>query len=290
MVLIDLAWCCHRFLHAYSGKFLVRVNGQERDTGQKFGFCRLLQSILRFPTTEVVFCLDQKPTDREGLLPSYKEGREVDEAVYSDLEEIYKIVTIPAQVSLATAEGREADDLMAQLFFEFYEKSPERPVILYTGDNDLLQLIPKGARVARKIDKGDFEYVGEEYIVDKYGVDSSRLLRYRVLVGDSSDKIPPVVPRMSREFVRRFVDVWMEKTLDECLVDLSLECDNLAKLRENRSAIVRNLKLINLIKYQSEKQRFPYKRYRCGGGEELLDRYQLRSFKRFLSQLNETQN
>ncbi len=133
----------------------------------------------------------------------------------------------------AGIHGLEADDIMAILFFK---ERGEKEVTIFSGDNDLLQLIPYGAKVARKFDGGSFEYIDEDYITAKYGVPSKYLLRYRCLVGDPSDRIPALTPRFNRKFCRSFAKAWLEKGLDESVADHTLDFNGRDIVRNNMAA------------------------------------------------------
>lgn len=268
----------------YSGvKMSVSLGGKEVDTSQIFGMTRLVHSIKkRDPEASVVFCLDRDPVVRNEEHPGYKEGRPADPSVWEMDEEVQKALLACPGVSVAEVEGKEADDLLAMLAFANLRDFKE--VIVYSGDNDLLQLIPYGVKVSRKMCEGEFSYVGDDYVMEKYGVPVAHLLRYRVIVGDSSDKIPAVVPRLDRAFVRKFVEYWCTHTLDETFRDFAL-FENSRKLQERRGDLVRNISLMNLTKYRKEEAAFAVPLREGGGDLSVVEKYRLTSYSKCLSQL-----
>lgn len=282
LVLVDYSWCLYRF--KYSGvKMSALVEGREVDTGQIFGMTRLVHSIKkRNPEAAIVFCMDRDPVSRNEEHPGYKEGRPADPSVWEMDSEIQRALLACPGVSLAEVEGKEADDLLAMLAFSNLTAFSE--VIVYSGDNDLLQLIPYGVKVSRKMCEGEFEFVGEDYVQDKFGVPMAHLLRYRIIVGDSSDRIPPVVPRLDRAFVKKFVEYWATHSLEETFSAFAISA-NARKLLERRGDLLRNVSLMSLIKYRKPENAFVVPLKEGDGNLSVVEKYKLTSYRKCLVQL-----
>lgn len=256
-------------------------DGLEIKTGQFFGFGRLVQSVFKANTdTHLIFCQDSKDNGRQELHPEYKEGRPSSEGVYSGTALIEQLVTLHPAVFCAMVEGKEADDLLAQLAIEGIGKYNE--IIVYSGDNDMLQLMPLGIKVSKKFYRGDFLPVEEDYVMETYGVNSAHLLAYRILTGDVSDRIPAVVPRLNREFAKEFAKVWTETNLEEAFRQF-FGNPHAIKVKDAISVLQRNAKLMSLIKYKKPENRVEIKLRGKSGGQELLDKYELNGYKTFLT-------
>lgn len=282
-----MSWLLHRFKHAYR-EFSVMENYQVIPTGQFFGFARLVSSAIPVGgiKTRLIFCMDSKDkATREGLLETYKEGRPASTGVYDEMDAIIDIVKLNHNVDVAVAEGFEADDLLASLAFE--QRGGYDEVIVYTGDNDLLQLIPYGITVSKKMERNGFIPVGDEYIKEKFGVPGNLLLRYRILVGDTSDNIPPVAPRLNKEFCRLLAEKWGEsQSLDQALekVRTPKNANNIKKIEDNKANVERNLKLMSLVKYRiPEQQLKPTYKLSSGKGWDLIERYKLNQYREYLT-------
>lgn len=85
-------------------------------------------------------------------------------------------------------EGYEADDVMSSVAHEVsvrYDNKVE--VHGFTGDKDLCQLYTYPS--FRIVDVKSKEVMGEEYLINKFGVTPDKFLDYQALVGDNSDNV-----------------------------------------------------------------------------------------------------
>lgn len=284
-ILADFSWCLHRFHHAPVEMYVEDSEFGKVRTSQMFLLCQFIESVWKWDSGAIViFCKDNNDGkgDRTVLLEGYKEGRPNSDAVYQFKNQIESIAACSSLVRFAEAPGKEADDVMARLFYRLKERDPLCEVIVYSGDNDLLQLMPFGAKIARKFKGGIFEFVSDIYVFDKYGVPPEHLLRYRVLVGDPSDKIPGLWKRMNRDHVRRFVKVWTEQGYLAALKDSENDAQFLQKIQESRELLDRNISLMNLTKYQNSLFPIELKVYRPAPDFGLCSRFQLNSYRRYL--------
>jgi len=170
--------------------------------------------ITQFQPARLVVCLDLdwRPQFRVDLIPSYKahrvaeEGSPVGEAGEADIEEIPDdlspqvdvIMEVLEAFGIATAgaEGFEADDVLGTL------AATERrdPVVVVSGDRDLLQLVgddPVEVRVlyiGQGLKKATLFGPGE--VAERYGVPADRAgdayAELALLRGDPSDGLPGV--------------------------------------------------------------------------------------------------
>ena len=170
--------------------------------------------ITQFRPARLVVCLDLdwRPQFRVDLIPSYKahrvaeEGSPVGDADEGDIEEIPDdlspqvdvIMEVLEAFGIATAgaEGFEADDVLGTL------ATTERrdPVVVVSGDRDLLQLVgddPVEVRVlyiGQGLKKATLFGPGE--VAERYGVPADRAgdayAELALLRGDPSDGLPGV--------------------------------------------------------------------------------------------------
>jgi 5'-3' exonuclease len=260
----------------------VQVGEETVQVGDIYGVCQCVVSSLKlYPGSEIVFVEDDFPEDRMSEMETYKEGRVRNPDVWLNTDDLKSALGCCKQVFFAKKTGYEADDTMARLFFIHREK---RNVIIVSGDNDMAQLICKGARVSRKIEKGQFVWLSEEYLLEKYGVPSGCLIQYRTLVGDPSDKIPPAVPRLDRMFARQFADIWAREGIKVALQTMRGH-PGVQKVIQNIEAVKRNHRLMNLIhRHKDSNELVPMEVPVFS--HTTLSRLQLRGFQQFLESRN----
>ena len=146
----------------------------------------------------VVACWDNdwRPAFRVDLIESYKEHRVAtgeDEQMPDDLSEqipLIEATLVAAGMSPVGADGHEADDVIGT-----YATAAGRPVDVVTGDRDLFQLIDDAASVrvlytARGL--ANLQFVGSDYVEQKYGVRPAQYADMATLRGDPSDGLPGV--------------------------------------------------------------------------------------------------
>lgn len=112
-------------------------------------------------------------TPPEDLIPQFTILREAVEAFNLSYEEI---------------EGYEADDIIATLAAK-YVNHQDFKVVVVSSDKDLFQLLNHNILIFDPIKN---IYIDEKQIVEKFGVNSHKLLDLFSLTGDASDNIPGV--------------------------------------------------------------------------------------------------
>ena len=170
--------------------------------------------ITQFRPARLVVCLDLdwRPQFRVDLIPSYKahrvaeEGSPVGDADEGDIEEIPDdlspqvdvIMEVLEAFGIATAgaEGFEADDVLGTL------ATTERrdPVVVVSGDRDLLQLVGDDPVEVRVLYIGQglkkATLFGPREVAERYGVPADRAgdayAELALLRGDPSDGLPGV--------------------------------------------------------------------------------------------------
>ncbi|WP_349967510.1 DNA polymerase I [Wolbachia endosymbiont of Armadillidium arcangelii] len=112
-------------------------------------------------------------TPPENLIPQFTILREAVEAFNLSYEEI---------------EGYEADDIIATLAAK-YTNHQDFKVVVVSSDKDLFQLLNYNILIFDPIKN---IYIDEKQVIEKFGVNSNKLLDLFSLTGDASDNIPGV--------------------------------------------------------------------------------------------------
>nr|CAH7716149.1 unnamed protein product [Callosobruchus chinensis] len=112
-------------------------------------------------------------TPPEDLIPQFTILREAVEAFNFSYEEI---------------EGYEADDIIATLAAK-YANHEDFKVVIVSSDKDLFQLLNYNILIFDPIKN---IYIDEKQVIEKFGVNSNKLLDLFSLTGDASDNIPGV--------------------------------------------------------------------------------------------------
>ncbi len=182
----------------YSHKDFKTSKGEP--TGAIFGFIKSMQLITKNNTcADIIVVFDTKGnTFRNNIDENYKGNRS---KVPEDLKIQFPIIREACDIcgyshiedTLHEKENKyEADDIIASLVKKnlyVYDN-----IIIYTGDKDLYQLIGtyKYNDIDHKVDVYDCNLkriITQEDIINKFGVDSSKVSEYLMLVGDTADNI-----------------------------------------------------------------------------------------------------
>ena len=175
-------------------------NSKGEPTGAIFGFIKSMQLITKNNTcADIIVVFDTKGnTFRNNIDENYKGNRS---KVPEDLKIQFPIIREACDIcgyshiedTLHEKENKyEADDIIASLVKKnlyVYDN-----IIIYTGDKDLYQLIGtyKYNDIDHKVDVYDCNLkriITQEDIINKFGVDSSKVSEYFMLVGDTADNI-----------------------------------------------------------------------------------------------------
>jgi 5'-3' exonuclease len=193
-------------------------------TGHVYGVLRVVQE-LAFQYKAVILAVDSPAPHRFEALPTYKSGRHQptgdpfqDYKILTDLLNILKIATAQANVFYVKYDGLEADDLIGSLLASSGDGSKEWSA--YFNDNDILQV--KGVyHWFRSFHEPEVDR--RAYIEGKYGISLDFLpVWHKVIRGDSSDKVPNVIPRFpSKKLLQLCSDLALETDLDRVMLYLS---------------------------------------------------------------------
>lgn len=186
----------------YAIRNLTSSKGQP--TGAIYGFAQMLLKLLRDEKPDLVaVCFDTaEPTFRDEMYEEYKSNRkEPPDELVAQFPYVSPIVEA---LGLAAVEkpGFEADDLIGTLALRFSKKGHE--VVIVSGDKDLMQLIRPGVSI---LDEMKQKRVGENEVVEKFGVGPKQVIEVLGLCGDASDNIPGVAgvgPKTAAKLIIEF--------------------------------------------------------------------------------------
>ncbi|KDP84501.1 5'-3' exonuclease [Cupriavidus basilensis] len=134
-------------------------------------------------------------TWRHALYPQYRQHRKPMDPELADVIPDFRLtLTEVLGLQTASADGYEADDIIATVFYR-WTASKEGQAIPVSTDKDVLQLIADGAIVRNHFataKNGEPSWFDESYVMDKFGVGSHQLADYLAMLGDSTDGIPGV--------------------------------------------------------------------------------------------------
>ena len=139
-----------------------------------------------------------EPTFRHTKDPNYKANRDIaPEAFFQDLKQLQKILEKDLDLSLCTAPGFEADDVLGTLANRAAKDGWK--VRILTGDRDLFQLVDDSRDIAVMYmgggpysKSGSPLLINESAVHEKLGVSPQKVVDLKALTGDSSDNIPGV--------------------------------------------------------------------------------------------------
>ena len=165
-------------------------------TGAVNGFCNMLfklledsksENNLQKPTHFAVIFDAARKTFRNKIYPDYKANRsDPPEDLAPQFEYIRKSV-LAFNLPSVDLINYEADDLIATYTEQILAKGAK--VTIVSSDKDLMQLYKKEVRL---YDPMKNKFITPEDIVNKFGVDSKKVIDVQALAGDSSDNVPGV--------------------------------------------------------------------------------------------------
>jgi DNA polymerase-1 len=161
--------------------------------GAVHGFCGMLWKLLReagelSPPTHIAAIFDlSEHTFRNDLYADYKAHRP---DMPEDLVPQFPLIRDAVKafnVACLEQQGYEADDLIATYAREAVEAGAD--VTIVSSDKDLMQLVRPGVRM---YDTMKNKMIGEDEVMERFGVPPSKVIEVQALIGDSTDNVPGV--------------------------------------------------------------------------------------------------
>lgn len=157
-----------------------------------FGFFSTLFKIFSTYNPEYFAVLmdSRTPTFRHEMYKEYKANRDkAPEELFEQvpvIEELLELLKVP----VIRADGYEADDLMGT--YARIAEEEGREIKIISGDKDILQLVNDLVHVLKPEKGGTYTDMGEEEVLNSWGIRADQIIDYLSLVGDSADNIPGV--------------------------------------------------------------------------------------------------
>ena len=183
-------------------------------TGAVSGFCSMLFKLLedsksnqnlQKPTHFAVIFDSARKTFRNEIYNDYKANRsEAPDDLAPQFEYIRKSV-LAFNLPSVELMNYEADDLIATYTDKILNAGAK--VTIVSSDKDLMQLYRKNVRI---YDPMKNKFISEDDILNKFGVDSSKVIDVQALAGDSSDNVPGVPGigiKTAAELINKYVDL-----------------------------------------------------------------------------------
>ena len=197
-------------------------------TGAVSGFCSMLFKLLedsksdnntQKPTHFAVIFDSARKNFRNEIYSNYKANRsEAPDDLVPQFEYIRKSV-MAFNLPSVDLVNYEADDLIATYVDQILQKGAK--VTIVSSDKDLMQLYRKDVRL---YDPMKNKFIESEDIINKFGVDSKKVIDVQSLAGDSSDNVPGV-PGIGVKTAAELINKY--GTLEKLL-------DNAHKIKQNK--------------------------------------------------------
>ena len=244
LVLLDGHSLAYRAFFALPSD-LATTTGQV--TNAVYGFTLMLVKLFGdFVPDRIAVCFDAgMPAFRSDLYKDYKANRHTTPDEFRSQMPLIREVLAALRIPVVEVPGNEADDVIATLVEQ--AKAEGTPVVVVTGDRDLLQLIDDQAGVqvmmtSRGVtDTRTYDAAGVE---QRYGVPPERYVDLAALRGDTSDNVPGV-PGVGDKTAAKLVNAY--GSAEEVVAHVD---EQRGKLHENLVAhaedVLRNKQLVTL--------------------------------------------
>ena len=236
---------------AYRAFFALPVENFSTTTGQPtnavYGFTAMLINVLRdeAPTHVAVTFDVSKSTFRTQTYAEYKAGRAETPTDFKGQVSLVREVLDALRVPIVTAEGFEADDVIATLATQ--AAADDMDVLIVTGDRDAFQLVSDRVTVlynARGV--SDMRRMTPDSVREKYGLSPEQYPEFAALRGDPSDNLPSVPglgEKTATKLIQQYGDV--ASLIDHVDEVKGKVGDN---LRAAAASVLRNRSLTELVK------------------------------------------
>jgi len=182
---------------AYRAFYALPVENFSTSTGQPtnavYGFTSMLINVLKDEKpTHVAVAFDiSRQTFRSEMFPAYKAQRESSPAEFKGQVELIKEILGALDIPVVTAEGFEADDVIATLVDQAEKVGAQTRIV--TGDRDAFQLVnPTTTVLYPRKGVSDLARMTPEEIEKKYSIRPEQYVDYAALRGDPSDNLPGI--------------------------------------------------------------------------------------------------
>ncbi|MGZ6826214.1 MAG: DNA polymerase I, partial [Mycobacteriales bacterium] len=236
---------------AYRAFFALPVENFSTTDGQPtnavYGFTAMLINVLRdeAPTHVAVSFDVSRSNFRHEAYAEYKAGRAETPADFKGQVSLVREVLDALRIPIVTAEGFEADDVIATLATQAAADGMD--VLIVTGDRDAFQLVDERVTVlynSRGV--SDMRRMTPEAVEEKYGLTPAQYPEFAALRGDPSDNLPGIPglgEKTATKLIQQYGDIaHLVDHVDEVKGKVG---DN---LRAGIAGVVRNRQLTELVR------------------------------------------
>jgi DNA polymerase-1 len=245
LLLIDGHSIAYRAFYALPVENFATTTGQP--TNAVYGFTSMLINLLRdeHPSHVAVAFDISRQSFRTEAYAEYKANRSATPDEFKGQVSLIQEVLAALAIPVVTAEGYEADDVIATLTTQ--AEAAGIDVLICTGDRDAFQLVTDHVTVLypRK-GVSDMARMTPAAVDERYGLSPAQYPDYAALRGDPSDNLPNI-PGVGEKTAAKWVREFGSLT---ALVDRVDEVPGKAGglLREHLSSVLRNRQLTELVR------------------------------------------
>jgi DNA polymerase-1 len=236
---------------AYRAFYALPVENFSTTTGAPtnavYGFTSMLINTLRDEApTHVAVCFDvSRATFRSETFPEYKANRTSTPDEFRPQVSLIREVLDALKIPVVTAEGYEADDVIATLAVQAEEQGFD--VLILTGDRDSFQLVSDHVTVLYpKRGVSELSRMDPAAVAERYGLTPVQYPDFAALRGDPSDNLPSI-PGVGEKTAAKWVREFGSLT---ALIDRVDEVKGKAgdALRAHLTAVMTNRTLTQLVR------------------------------------------
>jgi DNA polymerase-1 len=187
LLVVDGDSFAHRAYHALPKS--IRRTGN-RGAGAIVGFAGFLMRLYDSERPRAVIVgwdTLGAPTYRQQLFPPYQGGRQFDDELVEQLDQLPQVVAACGFAN-AKARGFEADDFLAAAVA--VEERRGGSALVASGDRDAFQLASERTTILHPLRAGELARIGPSEVRARYGVEPGQVPDFIALRGDPSDKLP----------------------------------------------------------------------------------------------------
>jgi DNA polymerase-1 len=236
---------------AYRAFFALPVENFSTTDGQPtnavYGFTAMLINVLRdeAPTHVGVTFDVSRSNFRHEAYANYKATRSETPSDFKGQVSLVREVLDALRIPVVTAEGYEADDVIATLATQ--AAADDMDVLIVTGDRDAFQLVNERITVlynSRGV--SDMRRMTPEAVEEKYGLSPAQYPEFAALRGDPSDNLPGIPglgEKTATKLIQQYGDIeGLVAHVDEVKGKVG---DN---LRDGLSHVMMNRRLTELVR------------------------------------------
>ncbi|MCX5811937.1 MAG: DNA polymerase I [Proteobacteria bacterium] len=192
----------HSYLYRAFHATPYMSNSKGIPTNTTYAFISMLKKLLNEekPDTLIVVFDSKAPSFREEISKAYKAQRPPMPDNLSVQIPYVKMVMEAMGIPVLEQEGFEADDIIGTITEKFREENAQ--IYIVTGDKDMMQLVSDRVFIR---DTMKNLLIGEQEVIEKFGVKPALMTDFLALCGDASDNIPGV-PGVGEKTAKELID------------------------------------------------------------------------------------